>query len=107
MNYLTLLFISLFSLTYCQTPHDQTNSTNAYMIIDPKVMSKDIIQAFEFLTESKKIIQVTLKNEESLTHIKKVHALDGGYLMVFTLKSLKGDQFKIVPLTNIVSINAT
>lgn len=88
-------------------PLPKTSNSNAYMIIDPKEMSKDVIQAFEFLNEAKKTIEITLKNNEKLTHIKDVRALNGGYLMIFTLKSLKGNQYKIVPLTDIISIKST
>jgi hypothetical protein len=104
LNYLTpLLFCAG---TFCQPPAIKNHDSSAYMIIDPKIMSQDVIEAFDFLTEKKKSIEVILKNDEALSQIIAVRALNGGYLMLFTIKSLKGDQYKIVPLTDIVSIES-
>lgn len=105
----SILIFLLLSITssFCVDPPMNPTNSNAYMIIDPKVMSKDVIDAFSFLIEAKKNVEVTLANNEKLTHILNVQSLNGGYLMIFTLKSLKGSQYKIVPLTDIISITSS
>lgn len=102
---LSLIFF-LLSITHtvCADKPATISESGSYLAIDPKIMSQDVIEAFNFLTEKKKSVEVHLKNKEILTQIKSVSALSGGYFMLFTLKSLKGDQYKIVPLTDILSI---
>lgn len=77
------------------------------MIVDPKIMAKDWIDAFTAL-QSKHIANVTfyVKNGAPITNISNVEAMEGGYLLLFTTKTVQGPRYKIVKTSEITTLSA-
>lgn len=77
------------------------------MIVDPKIMAKDWIDAFSAL-QSKHIANITfyLKGGAPITNISNVEAMEGGYLLLFTTKTVQGPRYKIVKTSEITTLSA-
>ena len=81
-------------------------STNDIMIVDPKEVSQDWKQAFNMLkVKQTGGILFHLANGETVSDIMEIDALQGGYLMFFTIKNLHGLQYKIIKTSEIVSLS--
>ena len=87
--------------------HKETGgSTNDIMIVDPKEVSQDWKQAFNMLkVKQTGGILFHLANGEKVSDIMEIDALQGGYLMFFTIKNLHGLQYKIIKTSEIVSLS--
>jgi len=80
------------------SPHD-------IMIIDAKEMAKDWKNAFAMLRNKQTgAIIFTLSTDEVIKDIADIDPLPGGYLMLFTLKTLHGMQYKIIKTSEIKSL---
>ena len=82
-------------------------ATSDIMIVDPKNVSHDWVDAFNTL-RSKNVskLSFTIKDRAPISNITNVEALPGGYLMLFTTKTVKGLQYQIVKTSNIISITS-
>ncbi len=75
---------------------------NDIMIVDAKEMAKDWKSAFAMLRNKQTgTIVFTLANGEMVKDIADIDPLPGGYLMLFTLKTLHGMQYKIIKTSEI------
>jgi hypothetical protein len=75
------------------------------MIIDAKEMAKDWKNAFAMLRNKQTgAIIFTLSTDEVIKDIADIDPLPGGYLMLFTLKTLHGMQYKIIKTSEIKSL---
>jgi|GEM_PF-3072807 len=76
--------------------------SNDIMLIDAKEMAKDWKSAFVMLKSKQSgPIMFTLTTGEVVKDIADIDALPGGYLMLFTLKTLHGMQYKIIKTSEI------
>ncbi len=81
------------------------SAPNDIMIIDAKEMAKDWKSAFTMLRNKQPgTIIFTLATGEVVKDIADIDDLPGGYLMLFTLKTLHGMQYKIIKTAEIVSL---
>jgi len=79
--------------------------TNDIMIVDPKQMASDWKSAFEMLQNKQSSnLKFNLANGKSVNSIASIDTLEGGYLMVFTIKDLHGMKYKIIKTSEIVSL---
>ncbi len=83
------------------------NGTSDVMIVDPKVVSKDWHDAFVSL-KSKKLADIIfiLRDNSQILDVSDVEVLPGGYLMLFSLKTVQGLKYKIVKTSDITSITS-
>ncbi len=83
-------------------------SSSDIMIIDPKVMAQDWIDAFHALVSRKgSTITFALKSGGALTNVTEISALPGGYLLLFTMRSVQGPRWQIVKTSDISSIGSS
>lgn len=77
------------------------------MIVDPKIMAKDWIDAFTAL-QGKHIPTITfyLKSGAPITNISNVESMEGGYLLLFTTKTVQGPRYRIVKTSEITTLSA-
>lgn len=88
------------------TPENKGGSTNDIMIVDPKEVAQDWKQAFNMLkVKQTGGIIFHLATGEKISEIVDIDALQGGYLMFFTIKNLHGLQYKIIKTSEIVSLS--
>ena len=82
-----------------------TSTSSDIMIVDPKEVSKDWKLAFSML-QNKGVgnLVFRLEDGEEISQIDSIDALPGGYLMLLTIKSLHGMQYKIVKTREISSL---
>lgn len=87
------------------SPESSTRGTSDIMIVDPKVVSQDWKDAFNSL-KSKKIADIifNLHDNTQISNVSDVEVLSGGYLMLFSLKTVQGVKYKIVKTSDIASI---
>jgi hypothetical protein len=83
------------------------SGTSDVMIVDPKVVSKDWHDAFNSL-KSKKLSDIifVLRDHSQIADVSEVEVLPGGYLMLFSLKTVQGLKYKIVKTSDISSISS-
>ncbi len=75
------------------------------MIVDPNVVAKDWTDAFKALSDLKQTNLIfVLRDQSMITNIATVEAMPGGYLMLFTLKTVQGIKYRIVKTGDIVSL---
>ena len=81
------------------------SGTSDVMIVDPKIVSKDWHDAFISL-KSKKLTDIIfiLRDNSQILDVSDVEILPGGYLMLFSLKTVQGLKYKIVKTSDITSI---
>jgi hypothetical protein len=79
--------------------------TSDVMIVDPKVVSQDWVDAFNALSQKKvnKIVFL-IKDSMPLADVVDISSMPGGYLMLFTLKTVRGPKYKIVKTSDIASL---
>ena len=84
-----------------------SSGTSDVMIVDPKIVSKDWQDAFQSL-KSKKLSDIifVLRDHSNISDVTDVEALPGGYLMLFSLKTVQGQKYKIVKTSDISSITS-
>ena len=84
--------------------HSETGTSDV-MIVDPKVMSKDWADAFQSL-QKRKLSNITfgLKDNTLIRDVSDVEILSGGYLMLFSIKTIQGPKYKIVKTSDITSL---
>ncbi len=84
-----------------------TTGTSDVMIVDPKVVSKDWHDAFVSL-KSKKLSDIIfiLRDNSQIPDVSDVEVLPGGYLMLFSLKTIQGLKYRIVKTSDISSITS-
>lgn len=83
----------------------QTHPSSDVMIVDPKIVSQDWIDAFLSL-KAKKLTDITflLRDNSQISDVSHIEALPGGYLMLFSLKTIQGTKYKIVKTSDLSSI---
>jgi hypothetical protein len=83
------------------------NHSSDIMIVDPKVVSQDWQNAFNAL-KLKKLNNIifVLKDNSQLSEVSDVEVLPGGYLMLFSLKTVLGEKYRIVKTSDISSITS-
>ncbi len=88
-------------------PGSQNSGTSDVMIVDPKIVSKDWHDAFNSL-KSKKLSDIifVLRDNSQIADVSDVEVLPGGYLMLFSLKTVQGLKYKIVKTSDITSISS-
>lgn len=75
------------------------------MIVDPKIIAEDWVKAYEALRAKKlQNIAINIQGAPPITNISSIEPLPGGYLMLFTLKTIKGYKYEIVRTSSIISI---
>lgn len=75
------------------------------MIVDPKVVAKDWVNAFHALNQRRlRGIVFLLRNQSTLTDVAEIEAMPGGYLMLFTRKTVQGVKYQIVKTGDIISL---
>ena len=81
--------------------------TSDVMIVDPKVVSQDWFEAFQSL-KTKKLSDIIfiLRDNSLISDVSDVEVLPGGYLMLFSLKTVQGIKYKIVKTSDISSITS-
>src|SRR3990167_5268877 len=82
-----------------------TSSNNAVsdvMIVDPKAMSQDWAEAFQAL-KTKKVTNITfgMRDNSLISGVTNVEILSGGYLMLFSIKTIQGPKYQIVKTSDI------
>ena len=83
------------------------SQTSDIMIVDPQVVSKDWVDAFYQLKEKRAPrLAFILSNNDELTNIDDVKALPGGYLLLFTIKTIQGVKYKIVKTSEIQTLTS-
>ena len=76
------------------------------MIVDPNVVAKDWTDAFKALSELKQNnLTFTLRDQSTITSVSGVEAMPGGYLLLFTLKTVQGIKYRIVKTGDIISLD--
>lgn len=85
----------------------QNTGTSDVMIVDPKIVSKDWHDAFNSL-KSKKLSDIifVLRDNSQIADVSDVEVLPGGYLMLFSLRTVQGLKYKIVKTSDITSISS-
>ncbi len=79
--------------------------TSDVMIVDPKVVAQDWVSAFNALLV-KKVSNISFAIEdEVITNVTSIEPLPGGYLLLFTMNTTKGNRYKIVKTSSINSIS--
>lgn len=88
-------------------PENSGRATSDIMIVDPKIVSQDWKDAFNSL-KSKKIADIIflLHDNSEISNVSDVEVLSGGYLMLFSLKTVQGIKYKIVKTSDIASISS-
>jgi hypothetical protein len=82
-----------------------SSGTSDVMIVDPKVVSQDWVDAFNALNYKKASrIVFLLRDSAPLSDVVDIEAMPGGYLMLFTVKTVKGPKYKIVKTSDIASL---
>ncbi len=86
-------------------PETQNKGTSDIMIVDPKIVSQDWKDAFNSL-KSKKLTDIifNLRDNTQISNVSDVEVLSGGYLMLFSLKTVQGIKYRIVKTSDIASI---
>ncbi len=83
------------------------NHPSDIMIVDPKVVSQDWQNAFNSLKARKlNNIIFILRDNSQITEVSDVEVLPGGYLMLFSLKTVLGEKYRIVKTSDISSITS-
>ena len=82
------------------------DSTKSVMIIDPKMISQDWIDAFRLLS-GKRITEIvfTLGDQSTISNVTDIDSLPGGYLMLFTLKTVQGPRYQIIKTSDITTLS--
>jgi len=75
------------------------------MIVDPKIMSQDWVKAFKAL-QGKNLTNISfiLSGHPPIVNVSSIEPLPGGYLMLFTVKTIQGYKYEIVKTSSITSI---
>lgn len=81
--------------------------TSDVIIVDPKVVAKDWVDAFHML-QQKRIphLKFVLKDGAMIENVSEVESLPGGYLLLFTIRTVQGVRFHIIKTSEIVSLMA-
>lgn len=79
--------------------------TSDIMIIDPQVLAQDWVNAYSVL-QSKRVagISFVVRDGPPISNVSAIEPLPGGYLMLFTVKTLQGYQYQIVKTSTITTI---
>ncbi len=83
------------------------SASSDIMIIDPVKMASDWVQAFQTLSDkqvSTSTIFFKLKDHTKIANISDISTLPEGYLLLFTIKTLQGNIYKIIKTSEIDSI---
>ena len=83
------------------------SASSDIMIIDPVKMASDWVQAFQTLSDkqvSTSTIFFKLKDHTKIANISDISTLPEGYLLLFTIKTLQGNAYKIIKTSEIDSI---
>ena len=82
-----------------------TTNTSDVMIVDPKIVSQDWVDAFNALNDRKvgKVLFL-IKDSPPIGDVVDIEAMPGGYLMLFTMKTVKGPKYKIIKTSDIGSL---
>ncbi len=82
-----------------------SNGSSDIMIVDPNVVAKDWTDAFNALGDLKQSnLTFVLRDQSTITNVNRVEAMPGGYLMLFTLKTVQGIKYRIVKTGDIISL---
>ncbi len=75
------------------------------MIVDPNVVAKDWVNAFEALNiRGLSSIKFVLRDQSIISDVSSLDAMPGGYLMLFTLKTVQGTKYRVVKTSDISSL---
>lgn len=79
--------------------------TRDVMIVDPQLVSKDWVDAFRALN-TKRISEIVflLYDQSSITNVMDIEAMPGGYLMLFTVKTVQGPKYQIIKTSDIATL---
>lgn len=95
------------SVTANAASGNSNNGTSDIMIVDPKVVAKDWADAFHSLNSRKlNDIIFVLRDNSQIANVSDVEVLSGGYLMLFSLRTLQGPKYRIVKTSDITSISS-
>lgn len=77
------------------------------MIVDPNVMAKDWVNAFDALTKKKQNgLTFVLKDQSTISDVAGLEAMPGGYLILFTQRTVRGIQYRIIKTSEIASLES-
>jgi len=84
-----------------------SGATSDVMIVDPKIISQDWADAFQAL-KTKKVANITfgLRDNTVISNVSNVEILSGGYLMLFSIKTIQGPKYQIVKTSDITSLSS-
>ena len=74
------------------------------MVIDPRLMAKDWIDAFQLLRSKNVSPAFLLKDHSLISQVISIEPLSGGYLLVFSLKTTQGVRYRVVRTSDIISL---
>ena len=83
------------------------HSSSDVMIVDPNIVANDWVSAFDALSLKKlNSISFVLRDHSTLGEIDSVEAMPGGYLLLFTVKTVQGIKYRVVKTGDIISLES-
>ena len=83
------------------------NGSSDIMIVDPIVVSKDWTDAFNALSSKKQSnLTFVLRDQTTISQVSSIEPMPGGYLMLFTIRTVQGTKYQIVKTGDIQSLEA-
>ena len=81
---------------------EAAGASSDIMIVDPKIVSQDWTEAFNSFN-AKKLpnISFMLKDNSTIANVINLEPMPGGYLILFTIKTIHGIKYQIVKTSDI------